>query len=48
MRRISKEEALSIAYERLYNGKIKDIDKNLDVLLKAKKFASRRSEREKK
>lgn len=41
MKKINEEQALEQAYNNLYHSPIKDIDKNLDALLKAKKFASK-------
>lgn len=40
MKRISTKHALEIAYENLYSSKVKNINRNLDNLLKAKKIAS--------
>ena len=37
MKRITNQQALEKAYENLYNSKLKDIDKNLKVLIKVKK-----------
>lgn len=38
MKKVSPKTALEIAYKNLYNSKIKKIGKNLDALIKAKKF----------
>lgn len=40
MKKVRTKKAVEIAYNNLYTSKIKDIDKNLDNLLKAKKIAS--------
>ena len=37
MKHISNQEALDIAYHNLYNSKLKNIGKNLEILVKAKK-----------
>jgi len=38
MKKVTNKEALSQAYENLYNSKLNKIDKNLKVLIKAKKY----------
>ena len=38
MKKISKQEALEIAYHNLYNSKLNKVDKNLKVLIKIKKY----------
>ncbi len=40
MKKISTKNALKIAYENLYSSNVKNINRNLDNLLKAKKIAS--------
>lgn len=40
MKKTNSTQALELAYENLYNGKIKHIDKHLDNLLDAKKIIS--------
>lgn len=38
MRKITTNEALKQAYDNLYNSPLNKIDKNLKVLIKAKKY----------
>ena len=38
MKKVSPKEALEKAYQNLYTCEIKKIGKNLDALIKAKKF----------
>ncbi len=40
MKKISTKNALKIAYENLYSSNVKNINRNLDNLLKVKKIAS--------
>ena len=38
MKKISKQQALEQAYTNLYNSKLSEVDKNLKVLIKVKKY----------
>ena len=48
MKRISNKEALEVAYKNLYNSKLNKIDKNLKVLIKAKKHLTTHPQNNKK
>lgn len=48
MKKISVDRALEEAYKNLYNSKLDQIDKRLDQLLKAKKFACRQQNKKNK
>lgn len=43
MKKVSPKEALDLAYKNLYSSEIKKIGKNLDALIKAKKFYAKNS-----
>ena len=43
MKKVTNQEALDQAYKNLYNCKLNKIDKNLKVLIKAKKYLSTHS-----
>ena len=38
IKKISKQQALEQAYTNLYNSKLSEVDKNLKVLIKVKKY----------
>jgi len=48
MKKISNEEALNQAYKNLYNSKLNEIDKNLKVLIKVKKYIATHENKNKK
>lgn len=48
MKKTNSKQALDVAYENLYNSKIKHIDRHLDNLLSAKKIISQERNRKNK